>query len=160
MSLFSFTYRHPHTGQSCTVDSGKPTQMLAFIDILRYMRRIGLRKEAPKSALHIRDETLRTVRSSHGQLRIDPAGNVIYREIDNPEPDCGGHLAAITRFDVGEWRRYWGGPLPAVFDILDLGYWYTKPETGETDYAAPVADWRKNIAETLLQRTANGGHHG
>lgn len=44
MPLFSFTYLHPHTKRHCTVDSGKPTQMAAFIDIVQYMRRIGLRK--------------------------------------------------------------------------------------------------------------------
>ena len=160
MSLFSFTYKHPQTGQNCTVDSGKPTQVEAFIDIVRYLRRIGLRKLAPKSATQVKDESLRIVGSSHGELTIDAAGNVVSRNIDNTEPDGGGHLAAIIRFDIGEWRRHWNEPLPAAFDILDLGYWYTQTESGETEYAPPVADWRKNIAETLLQRTPNGGDHG
>ncbi len=93
----------------------KPTQTLAFIDIVQYMRRIGLRKSAPKSSFQIRDESLRTVRSSHGELTVDARGNVTHRRLDNHEPDGGLHLAAITRFDLGEWLRHWAEPLPASF---------------------------------------------
>ena len=152
MTLFSFTYIHPCTGQRCTVDSGKPTQAEAFADITRYMRRIGLRKFAPRSESQIKDETVRTVESSHGTLTIDSRGNVVGRELDNADPDGGGHLAVIIRFDVREWRRYWDTALPGGFDILDLGYWYADPETGKTRYTRAVADWRKSIAEILLER--------
>ncbi len=157
MSLFSFTYKHLDTGQLCTVDSGKPTQMAAFIDIVRYMRRIGFRKAAPSSALQVKDETVRTVGSSHGELTIDAAGNVVNRDLDNSDSDGGGHLATITRFDLGEWRRHWGCPLPESFDILDLGYWYADPATGMTAYEPPDAQWRADIAEILLERRANAG---
>jgi hypothetical protein len=160
MSLFSFTFQHPHTGQLCTVDSGKPTQMAAFIDIVRYMRRIGLRNAAPKSAIQIKDESLRIVGSSHGELKIDYAGNVVNRDLDNMDPDGGGHLAAIIRFDIGEWRRQWNEPLPTMFDILDLGYWYVDPETCVTSYEPPDAKWRADIAQLLLQRRASGGKGG
>jgi hypothetical protein len=160
MSLFSFTYKHPQTGQNCTVDSGKPTQVEAFIDIVRYLRRIGLRKLAPKSATQVKDESLRIVGSSHGELTIDAAGNVVSRNIDNTEPDGGGHLAAIIRFDIGEWRRHWNEPLPAAFDILDLGYWYGDAETGAAAYAPPDAKWREEIAQILLERRAPGGKGG
>lgn len=149
MPLFSFTYLHPYTKQHCTVDSGKPTQTLAFIDIVQYMRRIGLRKSAPKSSFQIRDESLRTVRSSHGELIVDARGNVTHRRLDNHEPDGGVHLAAIIRFDLGEWLRYWGEPLPASFDILDLGYWYADPVTGGSAYAPADAHWRAEIAAML-----------
>lgn len=157
MSLFSFTYKHPNTGQLCTVDSGKPTQMAAFIDIVRYMRRTGLRKAAPKSAIQIKDETLRTIGSSHGQLTMDAAGNVVNRDLDNADSDGGGHLATITRFDLGEWRRHSGSPLPESLDILDLGYWYAHPETGMPAYEPPDAKWRADIAEILLERRVGAG---
>lgn len=160
MSLVSFPYRHPHTGQLCTVDSGKPTQMEAFIDIVRYMRRIGLRKAAPNSALQIKDETVRTVASSHGELTIDAAGNVVNRGLDNFDSDGGAHLATIVRFDIGEWQRHWNEPLPATFDILDLGYWYADPATGMTAYEPPDAKWRADIAEILLERRATAGEGG
>lgn len=152
MPLFSFTYRHPHTKQLCTVDSGKPTQTLAFIDIVAYMRRAGLRKLAPGTALQIRDETIRTVRSSHGELSICARGNVTHRRLENHEPDGGLHLASILRFDLGEWVRHWGEPLPASFDILDLGYWYGDPVTAECTYAPPDAHWRAEIASLLRTR--------
>jgi hypothetical protein len=108
-------------------------------------------REANGTTLQITDEILRTVGSSHGQLTIDAAGNVVNRNIDNAESD-GGHLAAITRFDLGEWKRHWGSPLPESFDILDLGYWYADPGTAMTAYEPPVAEWRKDIAEILLER--------
>ena len=157
MPLFSFTYKHPVSGQLCTVDSGKPTQMEAFTDIVRYMRRVGLRKAAPKSTYQIKDETLRTVGSSHGELTIDAAGNVVNRSLDNAGSDGGNHLAAIIRFDLGEWRRHWQKPLPGAFDILDLGYWYADPGTGEAAYEPPDAKWRADIAEILLERRATAG---
>lgn len=53
MTLFSFTDMHPHTGQRCTVDSGKPTQRQTFRDIVRYMRRTRLGKLAPTSVPQI-----------------------------------------------------------------------------------------------------------
>jgi hypothetical protein len=151
MPLFSFTYLHPLTKRHCTVDSGKPSQTLAFIDIVQYMRRIGLRKAAPKSSFQIRDESLRTVRSSHGELTMDARGNVTHRRLDNHEPDGGLHLAAIVRFDLGEWLRNWGEPLPSSFDILDLGYWYTDPVKGECAYEPADANWRAEIAGVILR---------
>jgi hypothetical protein len=148
MTLFTFTYKHPVTKQFCTVDSGKLTQMEAFIDIVRYMRRTGLRKLAPKCSLQIKDESLRAVRSSHGELTIDARGNVTFRRLDNPDPDGGGHLARIHRFDLGEWLRYWHRPLPAAFDILDLGYWYSD-DSGRDSYAPPDTDWRTSFISVL-----------
>jgi len=158
MSLFSFTYIHPHSGQRCTVDSGKPTKTEAFMDIVDYMRRTGLRRHAPKSLFQIKDETQRTVESSHGELTVDSGGNVLNRKLDNTDPDGGGHLAAIVLFNLREWQRYWRTSLPTAFDILDLGYWYIDAKTGRTSYVPPVADWRQSIAEILLERkTRKGG---
>jgi len=149
MSLYSFTYVHPLTRRPCTVDSGKPTPMEAFIDIVQYMRRIGLRRFAPKTASQLRDETVRTVASSHGQLTMDANGGVLHRRLDNHDPEGGGHLAAILRFDIGEWLRRWGEPLPMSFDILDLGYWYADPKAGECAYEPADAKWRAEIAAVL-----------
>jgi hypothetical protein len=157
MPLFSFTYRHPHTKQLCTVDSGQATQTLAFIDIVTYMRQLGLRKYAPMTALQLNDETIRTVRSSHGELSISPRGDVTDRRLENHEPDGGGHLAAIVRFDLGEWLRHWGEPLPASFDILDLGYWHADPTEGDCSYAPADMKWRMEIALMLQGRSGKGG---
>lgn len=160
MSLFSFRYKNPVTGQYCTVDSGKPTKREAFIDIVTYMRRAGLRKLAPTSVLQIKDECLRTVRSSHGVLTIDTAGHVAARELDNDDPDGGGHLATICRFDLGEWQRHWNAPLPASFDILCLGYWYVHPESRKTEYEPPDPGWRKIVADALRENMSEGGGNG
>ena len=157
MSLFSFTYKHPRTKQLCTVDSGKATRMTAFIDIVRYMRRIGFRKLAPKSVLQIKDESLRTVHSSHGVLTMDARGRVTYRSLDNDDADGGGHLTRILRFDIGEWIRHWGKDLPECFDILDLAYWYADA-SGVEVYALPDETWRADIAQGLLGRiSVHGG---
>lgn len=72
-----------------------------------------------------------------------------HRRLDNHEPDGGLHLAAIARFDLGEWLRYWSEPLPASFDILDLGYWYADPVTGGCAYEPADAHWRAEIAAAL-----------
>lgn len=117
-------------------------------------------REANGTTLQITDETLRTVGSSHGQLTIDAAGNVVNRSLDNTDSDGGTHLAAIIRFDLREWRRHWGSPLPERFDILDLGYWYADPKTGMSAYEPPDAKWRAEIAQILLERRATAGKGG
>lgn len=89
---------------------------------------------------------VRTVESSHGELTIDATGNILARKLDNVDPDGGGHLARILRFDLDEWRTYWGASFPSFFDILDLGYWHADLETGEKRYSRPVENWRKDIA--------------
>jgi hypothetical protein len=155
--LFTFTYKHPCTNQLCTVDSGRPTLITAFIDIVKYMRRIGLKKLAPKSTVQVKDESLRTVRSSHGVLTIDTQGTVTHRHLDNDDADGGAHLARIARFDIGEWQRHWGKELPESFDILDLGYWYFGADDSET-YAPPDEAWRVDIAETMFHRRPVGGN--
>jgi hypothetical protein len=95
-----------------------------------------------------------TIGSSHGQLIADAEGTVLGRDLDNYDPDGGGHLAQITRFDLAEWRKHWGRPDANSIDILDLGYWYTEPTTGRELYAPPDAKWRSEIAEILLERSA------
>jgi hypothetical protein len=90
--------------------------------------------------------------SSHGELIVDAEGNVIDRHLDNNDPDGGGHLASIIRFDLAEWRGYWDKLDTSDIDILDLGYWYTDTKTGRTAFAPPDAKWRSEIAEVLLER--------
>jgi hypothetical protein len=91
--------------------------------------------------------------SSHGELTIDAEGYVIQRRLDNEDSDGGKHLKSIARFDLAEWRRHWGQPLPATFDILDVGYWYVAPETNESAFEPPDAKWRLEIAEILLEES-------
>jgi hypothetical protein len=155
--LFTFTYKHPHTSQLCTVDSGKPTLIAAFVDIVHYMHRRGLKKLAPKSTLQIKDESLRTVRSNHGILTIDTRGTVTRCHLDNDDADGGAHLAQIARFDIGEWQRRWGKELPESFDILDLGYWYFGADDSER-YAPPDETWRVDIAEAMFDRRPAAGN--
>jgi hypothetical protein len=97
------------------------------------------------------------VGSSHGQVTIDPKGHIIECQADNDDVDGGLHLKSITRFDLSEWRRYWGKPMPATLDILDLGYWYTDPETSHTIFAPPDSKWRTEIAQIILERRAAAG---
>jgi hypothetical protein len=88
-----------------------------------------------------------TVCSSHGTLTVHPAtGEVISRNIEEPESEEGKDLASITEFDVTEWiQKYGEAQLPSQLDILDLGYWYEKNHT--TQYEEPAHDWRIETAE-------------
>jgi hypothetical protein len=104
------------------------------------------------------------VGSSHGEFTIDIGGYVVERRLDNDDADGGRHLKSITRFDLAEWREYWGDPELDHIDILGLGYWYTNPKTDESAFEPPDAKWRSEIAEILLERRvaaeAKGGVHG
>ena len=93
-----------------------------------------------------------TIRSSHGELTVDALGYVAECRAENDDTDGGKHLKSITRFDLEEWRERWGSPETGRIDILDLGYWYTDPKTGESGFAPPDAKWRSEIAEILLER--------
>ena len=88
-----------------------------------------------------------TVCSSHGILMVHPfTGEVISRQIAEPDSEEGQDLASITRFDLTEWAKHYGeAQLPNQIDILDLGYWYTKDNT--TQYEEPAHDWRIETAE-------------
>jgi hypothetical protein len=97
-----------------------------------------------------------TVASSHGLITVDANGKIIGRRLDNKDVDGGSHIACITRFDLAEWRAHWGNPDTSRIDILDLGYWYTKPGCNEPLYAPPDAQWRKDIAEAMLKRIPVG----
>src|SRR5580700_5432696 len=95
-----------------------------------------------------------TIGSSHGELSIEAIGLVTQCRADNDDADGGRHLKPITRFDVEEWRKYWGDPATDRIDILDLGYWYADPEANEVAFAPPDAQWRPEIAEILVDRRA------
>ena len=94
-----------------------------------------------------------TIGSSHGELTVDADGYVTECRADNDAASGGGHLASITRFDLIEWRRYWGdNPKTSHIDILDVGYWYTDPVTDSNLYAPPDETWRSEVAEILAHR--------
>lgn len=97
-----------------------------------------------------------TVGSSHGELTLDAEGYVTDRRLDNDDSDGGKHLARIVRFDIAEWRKYWGNPETTQIDILDLGYWYTHPKTIKAKHVRPDAKWRREVAEILRERRAAG----
>jgi hypothetical protein len=98
-----------------------------------------------------------TISSTHGKLTVNADGHVIECRAGNEEPDGGGHLKSITRFDLAEWRRHWRKPMPLTLDILDLGYWYTDLDTKHAAFAPPDEKWRSEIAESLLGRRAGAG---
>ena len=93
-----------------------------------------------------------TILSSHGELTADGDGYVLERNIDNDYVRGGRVLAVIDRFDLAEWREHWGSPATTRIDILDVGYLYTDPDAEESGYEPPDEQWRKEIAQILLER--------
>jgi hypothetical protein len=79
------------------------------------------------------------VHSSHGDFTINENGEVIDLKLDTDCPDTERHFKSITKFDLNEYKEYYG-QLESEYDILDLGYWHTK-------YEKPDLDWRKRIAK-------------
>jgi hypothetical protein len=70
--------------------------------------------------------------SSHGTLTVDPAdGRVLSRDLDDDL------LERVIRFDLEEWKHYWGDPVPDNLDILDIGYWLD-----DGTYEPPEMEWR------------------
>lgn len=90
---------------------------------------------------------LYTVKSSHGTITITKSGSPFYpAELLEPDSEDGKHLVSVTRFNVDEWKKYWGKMnLDAQLDILDLGYWYV--QDGVEKYEEPNMTWRKDCAE-------------
>lgn len=94
------------------------------------------------------------INSSNGWLRIDgDTGEVLECDIF---PDGDMILAKIRLFDLEEWRDYYGKKqLPAVVDILDLGYWQGGTMEGAFNlqgmgfkggrYEQPCFDWRETM---------------
>lgn len=71
--------------------------------------------------------------SNHGIIECDESGTItkFIQEWDDTEP-------APYRFDVAEWRQYYGKTvLPAVLDILDIGFW------SSDGYISAEEDWRQ-----------------
>ncbi|MGH3711779.1 MAG: hypothetical protein ACRDRQ_27620 [Pseudonocardiaceae bacterium] len=66
--------------------------------------------------------------------------------------DGSSDYAAITKFDVAEWRAFWLADLvDAQLDILDIGFW-------ETDQYTPAeADWRDQVRAAREQRRFRSG---
>jgi len=88
--------------------------------------------------------------SSHGEFEIDgDSGEVLSCTVYDPDThddEPGVNFRSITRFDVDEWRRTYGRPLPDEVDILDVGFWYhDDPKHGE-GYEPPVHSWRRERA--------------
>ena len=84
------------------------------------------------------------VHSSHGDLRVDPATGIV-TEINAVAG--GDDLSFIWKFDLEEWKSFWGEELPGDIDILDLGYLYR--EGVKEGYEPPEEDWRDVIKEGL-----------
>ena len=85
------------------------------------------------------------VQSSHGYILINEKGEILKYEPNNPREES--YVNLINKFDLEEYKRYWQvQKFPEVgFDILDLGFWYSAPETSldrEDEYADPDYDWR------------------
>lgn len=124
-------------------DNGYEAQHL--LSVIANEARAAIASTAPRHDRYM-------IGSSHGQLTLDAFGYVIERRLDDENAQGSKHLASITRFDLLEWRKHWDNPETSEIDILDLGYWYVDPLTGETAYEPPDVKWRTEIAEILRQR--------
>lgn len=87
------------------------------------------------------------VRSSHGELLINEHGIVLVMDRYSPNDPESEFIANILRFDLAEWRFYWGKLKGVViedcdFDILDLGYWSANAD-GTSTYEPPEYSWRE-----------------
>lgn len=105
-----------------------------------------IRQKAPRFG----PDDMFEVNSSHGQFLIYPDGRVAEWNAYEPDDYDAQSMARIAKFDLDEWKKYWGweGELPKGFDILDLGYWL-KDEMYE-----PADDnWR----EEIKRMSAEGG---
>jgi hypothetical protein len=90
------------------------------------------------------------VRGTHGVLTIDRHGYVLSYE---PQPKRNTEYTKIHRFDLTEWASFWGEAAPhQSMDILDLGFWYFGSDNRH-HYEPPEMDWRKEIAQQLMERT-------
>lgn len=77
-----------------------------------------------------------SVYSSNGEITIElSTGRVTDMVV---YADC--ELPNIIRFDLEEYRRYYGVDNESNIDILDLGYWYR--EGDRVFYEEPLLDWR------------------
>ena len=84
-----------------------------------------------------------TIQSSNGTLTLNEYGYVIARDTIDES------LLQITRIDLDEWRHYWDRlRVPAVLDILDVGYWYYGPNN-KIIYEPASHDWRTEIAANI-----------
>jgi hypothetical protein len=91
------------------------------------------------------------VTSSHGDITaLVDDGTVTGIEINTPGDEDGEALKQIAKFDLGEWRRYYGmeqlEPNSSI-DILDLGYWLK-----DGAYEPPAEDWRQQFAQERHKR--------
>jgi hypothetical protein len=77
-----------------------------------------------------------TVTGTHGEVVVDAASGIPleFREYEGAYATFG-----IVRFDLGEYRRFWGTE-PEHLDILDVGWW----GAGGT-YEPPVWEFRKQV---------------
>lgn len=79
-----------------------------------------------------------TVHGSYGDLILDQWGKVIEYIDPYDEPD----YADIIRFNLEEYKHTYG-QVDSDYDILDLGFWFRKPD-GSIGYEPPAYEWRNN----------------
>lgn len=55
----------------------------------------------------------------------------------------------IRKFNVNEWKKYYGTEVPDSIDILSIGYHYHRngKTTTPWEYEPPAEDWRKMMEE-------------
>ncbi len=82
--------------------------------------------------------------SSNGSLEADIiTGNVVDCQLDKD----GEGIDMIERFDVNEYKKYYGlVAMDEEADILDLGSW-----NKDGSYSPPEMDFRKDAAEQKQQ---------
>jgi hypothetical protein len=92
-----------------------------------------------------------SVYSSHGTLHVD--NDTGYITLDKYTPEAPEGLEHIRRFDLEEFRLFWGytkETTPTSIDILDLGYWH------DEGYEEADMDWRKDFAQAIKNGEIQG----
>lgn len=94
------------------------------------------------------------VTGSHGTLTVDCQTG---RVLDYQHDDDDSEYSNIERFDLEEWRSYYGKELVSSIDILDLGFWYYPNKLVRWPvYGGPEQDWRNEFRIHQLNQV----HHG
>lgn len=105
------------------------------------------------------------VHGNHGILEINKdTGDVIAMWPEGDDVESQRLYRGIQKFDLGEWRRYYGFGTQhwaeiEDIDILDLGYWYNTIEGRDPtiQYEPPAHDWRKlSISNRPKKRRGTG----
>jgi hypothetical protein len=112
------------------------------------------------------------VHSSHGNIYIDESGAVLRIEhfafeqtpkdlpeaerlamLDDEDRESWESFHEIERFDIEEYKQWWGEDFAESFDIMDLGY-----TVKNNTYVEADSDWR-NMSKNEMGTHLRGAHN-